>query len=167
MKIFFHKKISGFTLMELLLVTALISVVAAIVTPSFFRNSAETVSQARLAMLKARYFEIRAAIDKQLKDQPFLKTDLHLTVPGTLTNLKKMVNSGHLSANATLFENAAGKSLEFEVSKVAGSLADADLPPALRRAELHVRIVEPAYDLDQALKVDNKSWSQIWKELNP
>jgi prepilin-type N-terminal cleavage/methylation domain-containing protein len=162
-----RKSHSGFTLMELLLVVALIGVIAAIGGASFFRNSTETIGQARLSMFKSRYFEIRAAIDKQLKDQPVLKPEFHLTVSGADTNMQKLINSGNLNANAAFFESAAGNQLYFAVNQVPGSPADAQLPPVLRRANLHVFVENPAYDLDQALRVQNKSWAQIWKELNP
>lgn len=160
------RKKTAYTLMELLLVVALLAVVAAITMPTFYMSGTEKIVQARLSMFKARFTSIRTAIDLQLKDQAVLATPYHVTGTGAVSPIRRLVESGHLQSGSTKFENNAGKELNFEIRPVVGSQVEAQLPPILRTAALHVFIEGGAYDIDHALKVDQKSWQQIWEDIN-
>lgn len=158
----------AFTLMELLLVVALVAVVAAVASPTFYMNAGEKLTQARIGMLKARYTEIRTAIDLQLKDEAVLDSSYHVAAaPGTVSRIQKLVESGHLPLGALQFEKTDGQTAYFKVD-TGNSLVEANLPPILRTTSLHVMVPRSTgdYDIDEALKVNNKTWRQIWEEIN-
>jgi prepilin-type N-terminal cleavage/methylation domain-containing protein len=159
----------GLTLMELLLTIALISIVAAVTLPSFFVEGSSKIVQARIQMLKARYANIRAAFDLQQQDKAVLHPDYHADGSGPSTPVRRLVESGHLQPGSTFFEDAQGKERPFELRTEASSPVDAQLPPAIRTFKMHVYTTtagDQSYDLDRALRIDNKSWQQIWSDLN-
>lgn len=158
----------AFTLMELLLVVALVSVVAAIASSAFYMNAGEKLTQARIGMLKSRYTEIRTALDLQLKDEVVLDSSYHVAAaPGAVSRLQKLVESGHLQPGAMQFEKTDGQTAFFKID-IGNSAVEEKLPPILRTTSLHVMVSRSSgdYDLDAALKIDNKTWRQIWEEIN-
>ncbi len=158
---------SAFTLMELLLVVALLAVVAAIGAPTFFMNAGERIDQSRMAMFKARYATVRSALDMALKDESVLKTAYKVTGSGGSEKIDKLVESGHLPAGSTRFENRKGQELSFAIQSVPASPVELQLPPILRQSDLHVFVEGTSHDIDKLLKEDNKSWREIWEDINP
>lgn len=159
-------KKTGFTLMELLLSVALIAVVAAIAAPTFYMNAGQRLEQARIAMLKARYIEIRTAIDLQLKDEKVLDSALGVAAAADADKLDILIGTGYLQPAVKSFEKADGTSAFFDIRTVANSAVQAQLPPVLRTADLHVFVKGTSIDLDTAVRVDNKTWQQIWEDIN-
>lgn len=154
--------------MELLLTVSLLAVIAAMTMPAFYTSAGDKLTQSRIAMFKARYLEIRSAIDLQMNDSRVLHPDYHVEpAPGAISRLRKLIESGYLQAGATIFENNRGAEEEFTLESVLGSPVEAQLPPILRKTELHVFVKSLNYDIDHALKIDGKSWSDLWKEINP
>jgi prepilin-type N-terminal cleavage/methylation domain-containing protein len=154
------------TLMEMLLAIAVLAIIAAVGAPSFFMNAGEKLSQARMAMCKARYVNLRTAIDLHLKDELVLDNDYRISSPDSVTPVRKLIEAGYLQPASAGFESKAGNTLYFSIQKVASPLTS-QLPPILRvPAEYHVLVQPAGYDIDHALRVDKKSWSQIWREIN-
>lgn len=152
--------------MELLLAVALIAVVAAIAAPTFYMNAGQRLEQGRIAMLKARYVEIRTAIDLQLKDENVLDPTLRIAAAADSEKLDKLIASGYLQPSARMFEKADGTTAFFEIRTVSNSAVQAQLPPVLRTASLHVFVKGANVDIDTAFRVSNKPWQQIWKEVH-
>lgn len=152
--------------MELLLSVALIAVVAAIAAPTFYMNAGQRLEQGRIAMLKARYVEIRTAIDLQLKDEKVLDSSLRVATAADAEKLDKLISSGYLQPSVKMFEKADGTTAFFEIRTVIGSAVQEQLPPVLRTADLHVFVKGTAIDLDTAFRVQNKTWRQIWEDIN-
>ncbi len=153
------------TLMEMLLVLAVIAVAAAISTPTFFMNARQKVVQARLTMFKARYFAIRSAINMQLKDAAVLDDSYKVNgAASTVSRIERLRESGHLQPAALRFENNAGTEKNFSVE--IDSSFSADMPPVLQSSELCVFVAGTTYNIDKALKQENKTWLQIWEDVN-
>lgn len=148
--------------MELLLVIAIVAVVAAIAIPTFYMNAGERINQARLSMFKARYTAIRAAIDLQLKDEAVLDPQYHVAgINPSVSRIKRLVASGHLQPGSLSYENKLGEQILFSIDNAAIAT---DLPPVLQTSNLCV--FAQSHNIDRYLKVDNKTWQQIWEDIN-
>ena len=153
----------GFTLMELILVVAVISVIAAVAMPAFFTSGSDRITQARISMLKARHTAIRAAVEMSLRDDKVLDPDLRISGPDPdITNL---VDAGYLEPGTLRFENTQGQEQFFALKEGISSINN-QLPPILREKTINIVVKDTNHNIDKYLRIDNLSWQEIWTEIN-
>lgn len=176
---FFQQNRSGLTLVELLLVIALLAIVAAVGAPQFFRSSANAVADARLERFKRSYATIRAAVSTQI----YMATDTELLLNATSdgpvsdsdSRIAKLVDSGYLDLASTRIENAKGETLMMSLFDAGNTGIDPTLPVHNQQLlRLHVRVLYSGlgntFDVDAYLRTGKTledAWTDYVKDLIP
>jgi len=118
-------KRSGFTLMELLLVIAILAIVAAVAAPQFFKTASTSIDEAKKARFIANYSALKAAINMYLWDSrqagsslTSLASGSSLPGPVSTTNsrVKRLVEGNYIPETATYYENANGAKKYFSIT---------------------------------------------------
>lgn len=172
----------GFTLMELLLVIAVLAVVAAVGAPQFFRSSVALADDARLNGLKSNYALVMQAVKARLEHEranpavasPLKETGGNGDYADSGSNIRLLVDNGFLPKTATTWETRLGKSGNFRVIGVSPSNK---LPPFLQPfSRFQVEAVNPdAVAVNITAELETKTaagtpvpdaWAEIWSALH-
>ncbi len=165
----------GVTLVELLLVVALLAVVAAVAAPQFFRSGSEAIADAKLERFKRSYATIRAAIATQI----YMATDTQLLVDAASdgpvsdsgSRIAKLVGSGYLDLASTQIENAKGEALSMRIFDAGTSGIDTTLPENnQKQLRFQVRVSGSDYNIDSYLRSGHtleEAWADHVKDLTP
>lgn len=128
------KKI-GFTLMELLLVIAILAIVAAVAAPQFFRSGTQAMDDSRATVLKANYQAVKTALKMKLWDNANNKNITvgdandfqfynHGGVNDAAAKIRLLVNQGYLQENACYVEAGNGQRLQLGIMTQAKTAAN-------------------------------------------
>ncbi len=187
-------KRSGFTLMELLLVVAILAIIAAVAAPQFFRASNVAMDDARVMLMKANYQAVKNAINMAVWDEmnnqanipaaqrilnkTFANTD---TVKAAGSAIRILVDRGYLQEAACYIENQKGQKLFMTVANRTTGPATtitanpydqvASVPIFMEKTDLfQVFVVDGtgavAANVDNQLRTTGQnSWTQIYNVI--
>ncbi len=177
-----HQTQSGFTLMELLLVIAVLAVVAAVGAPQFFRSSIGLADEARLNGLKSNYALIMQACKARLEHErtnPSVTSPLKDASSGDYNDsgsrVRLLVDNGFLPKTAVTWETRTGKAGTLVVVSVSPSNK---LPPFLQPfSAFQVEAINP--EVGKTVNITSvldaqavagtpvpDTWSEIWADLH-
>lgn len=170
---------SGFTLMELLLVVAILAVITAVASPQFFRAADVLMDDAREAQFRANYNTIKAAINMAVWDDfnnPNVAADTLLAdQANTNARFQLLIDRGYMQESARLFQNRAGQSVEFQIRRIDADAAElgrpadpfddvASAPIFMQQTEAYRVLAEGASGDPICERLRNQeTWSQIWE----
>lgn len=108
-KLYFKKAVVGFSLIELLVVVAILAVLAAVIAPQFSNSSVE----AKESALRSNLSAMRSAVELYYRDHgkyPSAVAATGATCPGTGLAASGLINSEQAFIDQlTLYTNAAGQ----------------------------------------------------------